>query len=287
MERKRFVNYEENDAFQKAADKEDSDFKGPTKEIKDGKIVESQPTGGVDTFEEEIVVGGKGRGKKAEAVRSAPPKKSTDKEAKSQDTKPEDSKADPSKNTNTKETKKQKEDEFDLDGYSDAWGDGSSDEGKPATGTKTTTTLNNNVVVQSSIMAQPPSMAQPSLMAQAPVAAQQPGSTFPPKLDMGMNSQVAQGASEDKVGNDDNYSDDKWDVDDDFDNNKQKQNGQPQNNLNALNFHQEKEQNHNFYGFANDKQGSPSDDGKLFDNEFEDLEKEFNQNQQNDGKLDN
>ena len=95
---------------------------------------------------------------------------------------------------------------------------------------------------------------------------------------MGLNSQVAQGASEDKAGNDDNYSDDKWDVDDDFDN-KNKRNNQPQNNL--------MEPQHNFYGFANDKQGSPSDDGKLFDNDFGDLEKEFNQNQQNDGKLDN
>ncbi|MEC8142755.1 MAG: hypothetical protein VXZ35_08415 [Pseudomonadota bacterium] len=128
-------------------------------------------------------------------------------------------------------------------------------------------------------------MSQAALRAQAPGAANAAGSGFPPKLDMGLNSQVAQGASEDKAG-DDNYSDEKWDVDDDFDNNKQKQNGQAQDKLNGLNFHQEKEPT-NFYGFANDKQGSPSDDGKLFDNEFEDLEKEFNQNQQNDGKLDN
>jgi len=104
---------------------------------------------------------------------------------------------------------------------------------------------------------------------------------------MGLNSQVAQGASEDKAADQDNYSDENWDLDDDFDNNKQKRNGQAQNNLNALNFHQEKDPGTNFYGFANDKQGSPGDDGKLFDNEFEDLEKEFNQNQQQDGKLDN
>ena len=41
-----------------------------------------------------------------------------------------------------------------------------------------------------------------------------------------------------------------------------------------------------FYGFANDNNNSPNDDNKLFDNEFEDLEKEFNQNQMNnDDKL--
>ena len=87
MERKRFVNYEENDAIQKAADKEEAALKAgaPTKEIKDGKIVESsQATGGAGTFEEtEVVVGGKGRGKKAEAVRSAAPaRKGADKDAK-------------------------------------------------------------------------------------------------------------------------------------------------------------------------------------------------------------
>jgi hypothetical protein len=37
---------------------------------------------------------------------------------------------------------------------------------------------------------------------------------------MGLNSQVAQGASEDKAGDQDNYSDENWDLDDDFDNNK-------------------------------------------------------------------
>ena len=55
------------------------------------------------------------------------------------------------------------------------------------------------------------------------VVIQQPaatGSSFPPKLDMGLNSQVAQGASEDKAGDQDNYSDENWDLDDDFDNNK-------------------------------------------------------------------
>ena len=88
MERKRFVNYEENDAIQKAADKEEAaalKSAAPTKEIKDGKIVESNPaTGGAGVFEEtEVVVGGKGRGKKAEAVRSAaPPRKAADKDAK-------------------------------------------------------------------------------------------------------------------------------------------------------------------------------------------------------------
>ena len=51
MERKRFVNYEENDAIQKAADKEEAGMAlksaAPTKEIKDGKIVASNPaTGG-------------------------------------------------------------------------------------------------------------------------------------------------------------------------------------------------------------------------------------------------
>ena len=87
MERKRFVNYEENDAIQKAADKEEAALKssGPTKEIKDGKIVETNKfSGGADAFEEEeVVVGGKGRGKKAEAVRSAaPPRKAADMDAK-------------------------------------------------------------------------------------------------------------------------------------------------------------------------------------------------------------
>jgi len=77
-------------------------------------------------------------------------------------------------------------------------------------------------------------------MAAAPVMAQ-PSNTFPPTLNMGLNSQVAQGASEDRGGNDDNYSDDKWDVDDDLDDNKQKQGSQPQNNLNGLNFDQDKD----------------------------------------------
>ena len=79
MERKRFVNYEENDAIQKAADKEEADLKaaGPTKEVRDGKIVESgAASGGAGTVEEtEVVAGGKGRPKRAEAVKSAPPKK--------------------------------------------------------------------------------------------------------------------------------------------------------------------------------------------------------------------
>lgn len=101
---------------------------------------------------------------------------------------------------------------------------------------------------------------------------------------MGLDSQVAQGAPNNKPAILDNYSDEKWGYEDDK---AQKQSDPLQANLNGLNFHQEKEPNHNFYGLANDKQGSPSDDGKLFDNEFEDLEKEFNQNQQNDNKFDN
>jgi hypothetical protein len=85
MERKRFVNYEENDAVQKAADKEEAlDLKAPapTKEIRDGKIVESNDAA-ADAFEEnEVVTGGKKRPKKAEAVKSAAPKKKDDKDDK-------------------------------------------------------------------------------------------------------------------------------------------------------------------------------------------------------------
>jgi len=54
------------------------DFKAaaPVKEIKDGKIVESNDNKPDDILEEaEVMMGGNKRPKKAEAVRSAPPKK--------------------------------------------------------------------------------------------------------------------------------------------------------------------------------------------------------------------
>ena len=129
LERKRFVSYEQPEEVQKAADeKEAADLKsGVSKQIKDGKIVETSGFG--DGFEEEdVVVGGKGKPKRAEAVKSAPPKKTAD--AKKQDAKPEDTKVDASKN---KETKKVNADEeFDLDGYSDNWGESSNEGDKPA-----------------------------------------------------------------------------------------------------------------------------------------------------------
>lgn len=56
MERKRFVNYEENEQIQKAADaKELEDLKAaaPTKEIKDGKIVQSNDLNGIEVAVEE------------------------------------------------------------------------------------------------------------------------------------------------------------------------------------------------------------------------------------------
>ena len=115
------------------------------------------------------------------------------------------------KNKAAKETKKSKGDDFDLDGYSDDWGDGSSDGGKAA------------------------GSSQPAGRAAAAVATGAAGvavgaaaaaaGSFPPKLDMGQN-QVAQGASADKGGLADNYSDEKWDDDDDFEG-KPKERDQP------------------------------------------------------------
>ena len=153
MERKRFVNYEETAGDEKADDVKNNEGQKeglPTKEIKDGKIVEYKKDEPNDAVEEEVFVGGGKKKKKAEAVRSAPPKKKKEEpkedNLKIQDAvKPQVEKSEPPAPVREAVTLKAgppeikanaknsgaADDAFDLDNYSDDWGD-SGDEKRQA-----------------------------------------------------------------------------------------------------------------------------------------------------------